>query len=134
MRRSLLGIILLLSLILSTTITQAQGGLLVTILQTAKLRAGPGTEWKLMGTLPTGTAFLLDGRDPTGTWARGIDPNGQIGWVIGTALSATSDQVAALPSIWVDTPFTLSPPPGGSAPAQPAAPVQPAAPQAPASA
>jgi uncharacterized protein YraI len=126
MRRGLIWIIFFLCFILSATVIQAQGGLLTTITQTVKLRAGPGVEWKLMGTLTPNTPFLLDGRDPTGTWARGMNPTGAMGWVIATSLAATPDQINALPSIWVDTPFTLPPPGAGAVPVQPAAPAQPA--------
>lgn len=114
MRRGFICLLLL--VLLSSLVVQAQGGLQTTVAQTARLRAGPGTEWRLLGTATAGTPITLDGRDPTGTWARGIVPDGTIGWVIGTSLTATPDQIAALPSIWVDTPFSLAAPTGGSAP------------------
>ncbi len=132
MKRLVIWILFALSLLLSVQLAAAQAGLLTSVTQTVKLRAGPGTQWKLLGTLSSGTPFLLDGRDPTGSWARGISPDGTIGWVIGTSLAASVDQLAALPSIWVDTPFTLSAPAGGAAPAAPAQPAAPPAANAPA--
>ena len=90
---------LLLVLILSASLVSAQGGLLATTTQRSNLRSGPGTQWRKMGIVDNGTAILLDGRDPTGSWARGILPDGRIGWMVITALSVSVDQVAALPSI-----------------------------------
>ena len=104
---------------------QQEGGLLTTTTTNVNLRAGPGVEWKWLAQLNAGTPFLLDGRAPSGTWARGITPAGQIGWVLSENLAAASDQIAALPAIWVETPFTLAPPPGGAPDAAPA-PAQPA--------
>jgi hypothetical protein len=118
-----LCILLLLSITVSFRPTSAlarqQSGLLATITSRAKLRAGPGTEWFILKNLDAGTPFLIDGHEPQNAWARGITSNGDIGWVIETALSVTPDQIAPLPSVWVDTPFTLTAP-GGSAPAAPA--------------
>ncbi len=117
--------VVLLFLSISIVHTFAQDGLLTSIAQSVRLRGGPGTEWALLGTLEAGTPFRLDGRAPGGGWVRGIAPDGKIGWVIETSISASAEQIAALPSVWVETPFTLSAPGGGSAPApaaeQPAA-------------
>ena len=111
-----------------------EGGLLTATTAAVNLRAGPGVEWRRLGRLEAGTPFLLDGRAPSGTWARGITPAGQIGWVLSENLAASGDQIAALPAIWVETPFTLPPPLSGApAPAAlaeaappPAAPAPPA--------
>ncbi|MFN8372410.1 MAG: hypothetical protein U0694_05990 [Anaerolineae bacterium] len=75
------------------------------------LRAGPGTEWRRLEVLDAGRAILLDGHDPTATWARGITSSGSVGWVAISYLNVSSDQALALPQIWVDTPFTLTAPP-----------------------
>jgi uncharacterized protein YraI len=117
MKRTLfLTYIFLLTALFSVTV-YAQGGLAVTVIETARLRSGPGTEWRLVGTVNAGGTMNLDGRDPTGTWVRGITQDGVIGWVIGSALGATTEQLAVLPSIWVDTPFNLGAPAGGAPPA-----------------
>jgi uncharacterized protein YraI len=115
------------------------GGLLTTISKTARFRSGPGTEWFWQGNLEAGTTILLDGRAPGGGWVRGITPDAKVGWVIDSAVAASAEQIAALPSVWVDTPFTLPAPAGtgslipigpGSQPSADPQPAQPAQPQA----
>ncbi len=130
MRRILLltCTLLLLTLTFSTNLLFAQdGGLQTSLSSGARFRAGPGTEWKLLASLESGTLINLDGRAPGGGWARGIIADGTVGWVVDTALAASAEQIAALPSVWVDTPFSLGAPQGGPAPIQ-AAPQQPEAP------
>ncbi|MBZ0288938.1 MAG: SH3 domain-containing protein, partial [Anaerolineae bacterium] len=124
-RKIALGWILVL-LSLFSTITYAQdGGTLTTVTQGVRLRSGPGTEWKLLDSLEAGASFLIDGRAPGGGWVRGIASDGKIGWIVDTAVGLNADQLNALPSVWVDTPFTLAAP-GGGAPPVPAQPDQPA--------
>lgn len=96
-----------------------EGGLDAVITESASLRSGPGTDWRRISVLETGSVIRLDGQ-ATG-WARGISQNGDVGWVINTALGVPEEQILALPIVWTDTPFTLSAPPGGApqAPAQP---------------
>jgi hypothetical protein len=111
-------------LLVSTTFpvfaqSEIPGGLQVTIIERARLRSGPGVEWNILGAFDAGTPFNVDGQAPGGGWVRGITPNGQVGWVVQTAINASAEQVAALPRLWVDAPFSL-PAPGGAAPAQPA--------------
>jgi uncharacterized protein YraI len=117
-------ILLLLSLFSLTTYAQ-DGGVGATITQGVRLRGGPGTEWILLGSLETGAAFTIDGRAPGGGWVRGITSDGKIGWVVETAVSLNADQLNALPSVWVDTPFNQPAPAGGAPPAL-ASPEQPA--------
>ncbi len=114
---------------------KAQGGIDTTTTGNAYLRSGPGTEWRRIVIVPAGTTFRVDGQALG--WLRGITPNGDIGWISTDLLSVTPDQTAALPSIWVDTPFGLGAPEGGqaappvespgteptTAPAAPAAPI-----------
>lgn len=100
-------------LLLSTNILYAQGNSLLTSMSKgAKFRGGPGTDWIWLGTVEAGTTILLDGRAPGGGWVRGITPDGKVGWVVDSSVAATSEQIAALPSVWVDTPFTLAAPAG----------------------
>jgi uncharacterized protein YraI len=110
----------ILLVLISTTVyaeaPQQGGGLVTTVITRSNLRAGPGTEWRLMGTVEVGTTMALDGRDPSAWWVRGITSSGQIGWVGATFLAITPEQAFSLPSIWVDTPFTLGAP-GAGAPA-----------------
>lgn len=88
----------------------AQGGdLLTTITDRVRLRYGPGLEWAILGYYDRGTPMRLDGQAYEGQWVRGILPDGKVGWVINTAVAA-SGEAAALPTVWVDTPFTLSAP------------------------
>ncbi len=127
MRRFLTPLALLILLVMSSTFSAAQdGGLQTTISQGVRLRGGPGTDWRLLGNLEAGTPINIDGRAPGGGWVRGIVPGGQVGWVVDTAVNATPEQIAALPSVWVDDPFNLPAPEGGPAPAPTAAPEQPA--------
>ncbi len=87
----------------------------------ASLRSGPGTDWRRITIVPAGATMRVDGRAPAGGWVRGVTQNNEQGWVIETAVSLNADQLAALPSKWVDDPFTVSAPPGGSPSAVPAA-------------
>jgi hypothetical protein len=82
----------------------------------AYLRAGPGSEWRRITIVPQGTTFRLDGRAPGDYWLRGITPNGEVGFIAIEGLAVTPDQIAVLPEVWVDTPFTLTAPPGGTVP------------------
>ncbi|MFN8527721.1 MAG: hypothetical protein U0670_03820 [Anaerolineae bacterium] len=96
------------------------GGIDITTTQRANVRSGPGTEWRILITVDSGTVIRLDGKAPSGDfWLRGITPDGTIGWVGITATNLTPDQLAALPAVWTDTPFSLGAPAGG-APAAPA--------------
>lgn len=105
-----------------------QEGLITTVNTEVWLRSGPGTEWRRLDVLAVGTTIALDGHDPSTLWARGITSGGQVGWVAVRFLDAPSQQIIeALPSIWVDAPFSLSAPAQGAAPAAP----PPAAPAAP---
>jgi len=95
------------------------GGIDATTAERANLRSGPGTEYRIVTTLDAGTAFRVDGKAPAGDyWVRGIIADGTVGWLAAPALGLTADQMASLPSVWTDTPFTL-PPPSGGAPAAP---------------
>ncbi|MDZ4768257.1 MAG: hypothetical protein SGJ24_03945 [Chloroflexota bacterium] len=94
----------------------------------ARLRSGPGAEWRILTVLSAGSAFRADGRAPGGGWVRGISQNNDQGWIVDTAISLTADQIAALPSRWIDDPYTAGAP-GGAVAAPTSAPgVDPAAP------
>ncbi len=111
-------------LFMTFTFAAAQdGGLLTSIVNDAKFRDGPGTEWRWLGTVRAGTPIALDGRAPGGGWVRGIVPDGNVGWVIASAVAASADQINALPGVWVDVPFTL-PAPAGSGGVEPASSIQ----------
>jgi hypothetical protein len=99
----------------------AQAGIEVTTTADARLRSGPGTEWRTITVLATGTPLRIDGAAPGSYWIRGIAPLGEVGWLAAELTTITAEQLAALPQIWVDTPFSLAAPEGG-APAAPAAP------------
>ncbi len=89
------------------------GGIDVTTIERANFRSGPGTDWRVLATLNAGTAVRLDGKAPSGDfWVRGIIADGTVGWLGATATTLTPDQLAALPGVWTDTPFTLPPPDG----------------------
>lgn len=105
----------------------AQGGLIATVTRDLTLRAGPGVQWLQLTIMDTGTTVALDGRDPSGTWARGITQNGDVGWMFINYISATPDEVGALPVIAPDDPITVSAPEPGATQAQAAEPAQAAA-------
>lgn len=88
------------------------GGQEVTTTGTLNVRSGPGTAYRVVGLARQGVTLRLDGRDNSGGWARGITPDGTVGWVSANYLSAS---VAGLPVVSVDSPFNLSAP--GGAPA-----------------
>lgn len=114
--------IVLLALLLSAASVYAQAGLDVLTTAEVRLRSGPGTEWRIVSILPVGTAVRLDGKAIGDFWVRGITSGGDVGWMSYQALSITPEQFAALPTIFVDTPFSLSAPGGAARPEQPAAP------------
>lgn len=81
-----------------------------------RLRSGPGTQWRILKTLEIGQALNVDGKDFSGTWVRGIDAAGEIGWVFGEYVTGNR---AALPTVNRDTPFGAAPPPGGTTETEP---------------
>jgi hypothetical protein len=111
MMRRLFLLCTVLVLLLLGVAAQAQGGVDTTTSANAYLRSGPGTEWRRITLVPAGTSFRVDGQALG--WLRGVIPSGEIGWISTDLLSVTPDQIAALPSIWVDTPFALGAPEGG---------------------
>ncbi len=90
-----------------------QVGLSATTTEKLNLRSGPGTHWRLVGTLEAGVSVRLDGRDHRAEWVRGLAAGSEVAWMAAHYLSLSTEQVAALPIISVDTPSSLA----GSAPA-----------------
>lgn len=100
---------------------QEEGGVEATIVQRAKLRDGPGTDWYILGYVEAGTVMRLDARAPfvDALWVRGITADGRVGWVFGDLIEAPADQLAALPTKWADDPFLLTAPqPAATPPAE----------------
>ena len=126
MRRIAIWVILA-GMLLGGSVVFAQDGLLTSLARDAKFRDGPGTDYFVLGVVKAGTTILLDGRAPGGGWVRGISPDAKIGWVIDTAINASADQIAALPKVWTDVPFTLGAPSGSGGVEVAAAPVAAAA-------
>ena len=120
------------AIMLAAGVASAQSAdTLTSFAQRGNLRAGPGTDWAILGTYDPGTPFRADGQAFTGAWVRGIAPDGKIGWAFHEALTLTQADAATMRPVYQETPFTLSAPSGGSRPAAPAAPpAQPAAPPA----
>lgn len=126
-----LAITLLTFLTLSLLPAAAQESSLdTTIISNASLRTGPGTDWNRAAVVNAGLPIRLDGRAPGGGWARGIIPDGTVGWVVYSALAADPAALDALRGIWVEEPFTLPPPEGPAPSAPPPAAEQPADPPA----
>ncbi len=118
-------VIILLVLLTMTTVAAAaplgqSSDLLTTFSVNSNLRSGGGVDWNIKGTYPAGTPIRLDGQAFDGSWVRGIVPDGTVGWVLAANLNITPDQAAGLRGIWVEEPFNLPAPGGGSAPAAPA--------------
>lgn len=121
LRFSQLAVALLIFALVSGVVSaQDVSDLSATLTSRTNLRAGPGVEWKILGTYDPGTPIRLDGRAPGGSWARGILPDGKIGWVLEGGLSLSPEQVATLRSVWTEDPFNLSAPQGGPASSAPA--------------
>ncbi|MEP7292229.1 MAG: hypothetical protein ABI835_10615 [Chloroflexota bacterium] len=112
--RTLFALVILL---FATTVYAQDGSLDATTITDASLRSGPGTDWRRLAVLPTGTAIRLDGQAPGGGWVRGITQNNEQGWVVGSSLNLSAEQLATLPSKWVDDPYTITAP-GGAAPVE----------------
>lgn len=92
-------------------------GLVVTINQNVNIRVAPDENAERLGTVRSGTTMRLDGRVESGTWLRGITQNGTVGWIVSGPTGLSLSEIISLPIISPDSPFTLSPPEGGSAPA-----------------
>ena len=118
MRRTPFFLALTMLLMMSVSVISAQfAGIDATTVERANLRSGPGTEYRILSTLDIGTPFRVDGKAPSGDyWVRGIIADGTVGWLAAPAIGLNADQLAALPSVWTDTPFTLAPPAGAAAP------------------
>ncbi|MFN8562563.1 MAG: hypothetical protein U0703_13335 [Anaerolineae bacterium] len=74
MRRLLLALMLLL---ICTAVYAQDGGLDATTTADASLRSGPGTDWRRIAVLPTGTNIRLDGQAPGGSCAASPRTNEQ---------------------------------------------------------
>src|SRR5690349_16382628 len=115
--RKLFALLTLLLLLTMAVASYGQGGLDATIIADARLRSGPGTDWRIISVVPAGTAIRLDGRAGGGGWVRGVTQNNEQGWIVDTAINLSADQVASLPPKGADEPYSLGAP-GGAAPAQ----------------
>lgn len=118
--QAVVGVVLLLMLMAAADV-RAQASLDTTTTDSVWLRSGPGTQWRRVLLVPPGTPFRVDGRSAGDYWLRGITPTGEIGFILTEYLAVAPDQVAALPYVLVDTPFTLQPPPGAAPQAAPPA-------------
>lgn len=116
MRKLLVLLIVLFSVVFTT---YAQTGSLDAVTTTdASLRTGPGTDWRRISVLAPGTAIRLDGQAPGGGWVRGTTQNNEQGWIVNTSLNLSAEQLATLPSKWVDDAYTAGAP-GGAPPVAP---------------
>lgn len=110
-KRPLICFVLALMFIITTSLVSAQSSDLTTSFASrSNLRAGPSVEWTILGTFDAGTTIRLDGQRFEGDWARGILPNGSVGWVYHQALSISREEVASLRNITLEEPFTLGAP------------------------
>ncbi|MGJ3240204.1 MAG: SH3 domain-containing protein [Anaerolineae bacterium] len=110
-----IALLAIFALLFSTFVSSAQNGVQGTVNSDLLLRSGPGTEWRIITTLPAGTVINIDGRGGTATyWVRGITQNGDVGWVASEFLNVNRDALANLPIIAWDAPLTVSAPGGGA--------------------
>jgi len=94
--------------------TLAQVGTVTTVTQELSLRVGPGVEWRLLRVMPVGTNVAVDGRDVTGSWVRGIDQTGEVGWMAARFLTIGTDGAFNLPVIDREAPLSVGAPPAGA--------------------
>jgi len=114
-------LIFILCMSLVTGIVSAQGAiedLTTTFVRNANIRQSPDENGNLQGVAARGQAFRVDGRTDTGQWIRGISQEGVVGWVINGTLDINASTLNSIRIITPDMPFLLTPPAGGSAPAQ----------------
>lgn len=104
-------------LLLVTMQVFAQQGVIATTRADLALRTGPGTDWRIQTIMPPGTTVALDGRDGTNNyWVRGINQNGQVGWMASDLLNVDRSQLDTLAIILPDAPITVGAPPAGAVP------------------
>jgi uncharacterized protein YgiM (DUF1202 family) len=102
---------------LSVSTVLAQGGVTTATTTEVRFRAGPGTDWFILATLPAGTPITIDARDGTNNfWIRGKVADGTVGWLGSDFADITTAQLSSLPIKGVDDPFSLDAP-AGAAPA-----------------
>lgn len=105
--KRLFAAMLLTLLMLSTAVAQ---GTVTSASVPANIRTGPGTEWRILGTVPAGTTIALDGRGFGGSWVRGITSGGLVGWIYSESLAIDFSVASSLPPVYLETPFSLSAP------------------------
>lgn len=118
-------LIILMCMSLCTGIIHAQGAiedLTATFIRNANIRQTPDENGTLLTVAARGEQFRVDGRTDSGQWLRGIAQNGTVGWVINGTLDISLSTINGIRIITPDTPFLLTPPAGGSAPASSNAP------------
>lgn len=119
MAKTLRFLVLVVGLLtLLTAGLQAQSsGLQGSVTQGVWMRVGPGTDWRKLELMPTGTAVAVDGRTEDGAWVRGINSNGTVGWFVARFTTLNAEAVFSLPVIAREAPITVAaPPPGAGAP------------------
>jgi uncharacterized protein YgiM (DUF1202 family) len=76
----------------------------------ARLRAGPGTVYRILTSYARGTELEVLGRSPSGNWLLVASPNGVHGW-ISMELVSTGIEVDELPRVKPPpTPFPTATP------------------------
>ncbi len=111
-----LRFLILLSALLSLFVIPAfaQVGTVATVTQDLSMRVGPGVDWRLIKVMPVGTNVAVDGRDVTGSWVRGVDQNGDAGWMAARFLSIGTDGAFNLPVIDREAPLSVGAPAPGA--------------------
>ena len=122
MRRIVLVLgLILMGVVVSVGVTQAQSGVTVLTLNDVRLRTGPGTKFDVIATIPANTTLTASARTAAGDWVR-VDFQGHVGWVYaaqlrikGNFFSLPVGDVASTPVPGGQPPTaTPGPPPDGT--------------------
>ena len=95
----------------------------VSITRVMNVRAGPGTNYPVVGQATAGDQYIISGKNPAGGWWQ-IIFDGQYAWVYGPLVSATNPEVVQEASFIPTPPPTPIPPTATPVPPAPA-PTQP---------
>jgi uncharacterized protein YgiM (DUF1202 family) len=101
------------------TITPTPASPQVMAANTVNVRAGPGTDYPVLGSLPPNTSLLITGRNQEGTWWQIQLPGNAVGWVAASAVEA-QNAGAGIPVAQAPPPPQPTPTPVPPTPTRPA--------------
>lgn len=85
-------------LVSASNVPQASNGPMLTVLVDLNVRAGPGVDYPVLGSLAPSQSFQISGKNPEGTWWQIIYPpgSGSPAWVSADVQYSTSSSVEAV--------------------------------------